>query len=70
MARPGADAVTTPRHTRVHLVVVQPHMADAGAEVVIRSAMDDWRASNPWLQDGMSAWVDVNRPGFRGGCLV
>lgn len=46
----------------VHLVVVQPHMAHAGAEVAIRSAMGEWRAANPWPQDGMSVWVDATSP--------
>lgn len=45
----------------VHLVVVQPYIDQTGEEV-IRSAMDTWRAAQPWPQDGMSVWVDATSP--------
>lgn len=51
----------------VHLVIVEPHLAQAGEEAVIRSVMSEWRAAQSWPQDGTSVWVDAASPMPRNG---
>jgi hypothetical protein len=52
-----------PRDTLgVHLVSVEPHLAQAGDDRECRSVMNAWRTAHPWPNDGMSVWVDTISP--------
>jgi hypothetical protein len=52
-----------PRGTQgVHVVFVEPHLAHAGDEADVRSAMATWRATHLWPNDGTAVWVDSASP--------
>lgn len=44
----------------VHLVSVEPHLAQAGDEASVRARMAAWRAAHPWPEP--SVWVDASTP--------
>ena len=49
----------------VHLVSVEPHLAQAGDEASVRARMAAWRAAHPWTEP--SVWVDAPSPMPRNG---
>jgi hypothetical protein len=49
----------------VHLVSVEPHLAQAGDEASVRSTMTAWRVAHPFPEP--SAWVNAPAPMSRNG---
>lgn len=49
----------------LHLVSVEPHLAQAGDEASVRARMEAWRAAHPWTEP--SVWVDAPSPMPRNG---
>jgi hypothetical protein len=46
----------------LHLVIVEPYIAQAVDDLDCRSTIDAWHSAHPWPNDDLSVWVDAAAP--------